>query len=337
MEQIKPDYPSLNIIEYEIYANSANRKIAEAFATAYGQEISGIPAVFIDGKMIVGFNDAIGVTLKQEIDRCVAEGCESPLDRLKQAEAQGIVHIETESSPANPGKDSALKRLTLPAVITGALVDSINPCEFAVLIILLTTILAAGGRKRALFAGLAFAAAIYISYFLMGLGLFSAIAASGLTRTFYIVMAFVAIIVGVFNLKDYFWYGRWFKMEVPDSWRPKMKMLLKSVTSVPGAFLIGIVISLFLLPCTSGPYIVILGLLAESTTRAGAIPLLLLYNLIFILPMLIITFAIYFGITTTEKAEEWRTRKLKVLHLIAGVVIILIGIGMFVALALGYV
>jgi len=65
--------------------------------------------------------------------------------------------------------------------------------------------------------------------------------------------------------------------------------------------------------------------------------LLLLYNLIFVLPMLIITSAIYFGFTTTEKAEEWRTRKLKILHLIAGIIMLLLGIGMFVAMALGYV
>ena len=154
---------------------------------------------------------------------------------------------------------------------------------------------------------------------------------------FYTIVAALAILVGLFNLKDYLWYGKWFIMEVPRSWRPKMKAVLKGITSVPGAFLIGFVISLFLLPCTSGPYIVILGLLAKTATRSYAMGLLLLYNLIFVLPMLIITLLIYFGFTTTEKAEHWRTRKLKVLHLIAGVIMLLLGIGMFVAMGLGYV
>jgi len=36
-------------------------------------------------------------------------------------------------------------------------------------------------------------------------------------------------------------YGKWFVMEVPMSWRPKMKSLIKGVTSVPGAFFIGFV------------------------------------------------------------------------------------------------
>ena len=126
-------------------------------------------------------------------------------------------------------------------------------------------------------------------------------------------------------------------MEVPLTWRPRLKALLKSVTSVPGAFLIGFAVSLFLLPCTSGPYIVILGLLAKTTTKNIAVLLLLLYNFVFILPMIVITLAIYFGFTTTEKAEEWRQRKLKVLHLIAGIILLLLGVGMFIAMWFGVV
>jgi cytochrome c biogenesis protein CcdA len=106
---------------------------------------------------------------------------------------------------------------------------------------------------------------------------------------------------------------------------------------VPGAFLIGFVVSLFLLPCTSGPHIVILGLLAKTSTRAGAIPLLLLYNFIFVLPMLIITMAIAKGMTTTKKAEEWRQGKLRVLHLIAGIIILGLGLVMLGSVFLGHV
>ena len=104
---------------------------------------------------------------------------------------------------------------------------------------------------------------------------------------------------------------------------------------LPGVNEIGFVVSLFLLPCTSGPYIIILGLLSNVATKYVAFMLLLLYNFIFILPMLIITLAIYFGFTTTEKTEEWRRRKLKVLHLIAGLIILGLGIGMLIALKLG--
>lgn len=222
--------------------------------------------------------------------------------------------------------------LTLPAVILAAFIDSINPCEFAVLIILLATISAAYSKRKALYAGLAFISAIYISYLLMGIGLYSTIAAFGISYIFYLVVSILAIIIGLFNLKDYLWYGKWFRMEVPLTWRPRLNILVKSVTSVPGAFIIGILVSLFLLPCTSGPYIVILGLLSQATTRIYALSLLLLYNLIFILPMLAITLIIYFGVNTTEGLERWRMRQLRTLHLIAGIIMICLGIGMLLAL-----
>lgn len=225
--------------------------------------------------------------------------------------------------------------LTIPALIGAAAVDAINPCEFAVLIILMATVLATGERRKALFSGLAFASAIYIAYFLMGLGLFCAVQATQISYIFYRIVAVLAIVIGLWNIKDFFYYGKGPLMEVPRAWRPRMKKLIRSVTSVPGAFGIGLVVSLFLTPCTSGPYICVLGLLAQTTTRLQAIPLLLLYNLIFILPMIIITFLVYFGLARPRGLEEVRKRKLRLIHLIAGLIMIALGIGMLWAITKG--
>ena len=206
-------------------------------------------------------------------------------------------------------------------MVSAAGVDAINPCAFAVLTILLMTVAAAEGRRRALFAGLAFSLAVFLSYFLMGIGLYSAAAAAGLTRGLYVTVAVLAILIGLFNLKDYLWYGKWFLMEVPLSWRPALKRIIGGVTSDLGAFLAGFVVSHFLLPCTSGPYIVILGLLAKTETRAAAMAWSVLYNIVFVTPMVAITVAAYFGFTTAQKAEEWRARNLRRLHLASGVIV----------------
>lgn len=317
------DYENVNIIEKEVYFDEENRDLLFSMAEEHNVEVSGVPMVFVDGQVFVGYSTSIVSQVENAIYQCSLDEC-----------VEGEV-VETESSEM---QDKSLwNTLTIPAVFSAALVDAINPCAFAVLVILLTTILVANNKKKALLAGLAFTLAIFISYFLMGLGLYSAIAASGLTRIFYVIVACLAIVIGLFNLKDYFWYGKFFKMEVPESWRPRMKSLIKGVSSVPGAFFIGFVVSLFLLPCTSGPYIVILGLLTEVATRSYAIFLLLLYNLIFVLPMVIITLLVYFGVTTTEKTEKWRTSKLEVLHLIAGLIILALGVGMFIAMGFGLI
>ena len=331
LQQLEEKYPDkLIVARYEVYYDQRNRILFKQMSDAFGTELRGVPTTFIDKKVLIGFTDSLGASIEEEVARCIREGCISPIDIIKDE----VSIIEDDKSPAGLFE---IKSLTIPAVIGAAAVDAINPCAFAVLIILLATILASKEKKKVLWAGLAFTTSIYISYFLMGLGLFSVIRVAGLTSLFYTIVAILAILIGLFNLKDYLWYGKWFVMEVPMSWRPKLKMLLKGITSVPGAFLVGFVISLFLLPCTSGPYIVILGLLAKAATKNYALSLLVLYNFIFVLPMLFITGAIYFGFTTTEKAEEWRTKKLKTLHLIAGAVILLLGIGMLVALWLGYV
>jgi len=340
LEDLEQEIDYLDVKEYEIYFSEDNRELFENLAEIYDIEIQGVPTVFVGDNVLVGFSNSIGEQLKEEIEKCYeGEGCKNPLDKLeKNGLGMNVTEIIGESSPTeDPEKTELKKKITIPAVLSAAAVDAINPCAFAVLIILLSTILATNKKKRALFAGLAFTLSIYISYFLMGLGLYSAISAAGLTHSFYAVVAVLAIFIGIFNLKDYLWYGKWFVMEVPPKWRPRMKCILKGVTSVPGAFLIGFVISLFLLPCTSGPYIVILGLLSKMTTRNYAIFLLLIYNLVFILPMILITFGISFGITTTEKAESWRQKKLKILHLIAGIIILLLGIGMLISLWLGFV
>lgn len=332
LAQLGDEHPEIVVHAHEVYFNEASRELMFEFGRAYGVDVSGVPMIFVGNAVIAGHRpDDIVST----IGRCLEIGCPSPFEKVEAArapESGGDAAGDTDQEASE-----ALKKLTIPAVISAAAVDAINPCEFAVLIILLTTILATGSRRKALFSGLAFTASIYISYFLMGFGMYSAIAASGLSRTFYIIIASLAILIGLFNLKDYLWYGKWFVMEVPLSWRPSLKRLLGGVTSVPGAFAVGFLVSLFLLPCTSGPYIVILGLLAKASTRAAAVPLLVLYNFIFILPMLVITVAVARGLTTTAKAEEWRQGKLRAMHLIAGMIILGLGVVMLGSVFLGHV
>jgi cytochrome c biogenesis protein CcdA len=239
--------------------------------------------------------------------------------------------------PAQAAADNTCKtglaslNLTPVAVVCGAALDAINPCEFAILILLMASILIADDtRKKALRTGFSFVAAVFIAYFLMGVGLLEFIRVYTLSFSgiFYKIVAVAAIIIGLLNIKDYFWYGGGgFIMEVPQRWRPKMKELIRGVTTPWGGFLVGLIVSLFLLPCTSGPYVVILGLLASKTHLFNAIIYLIVYNLIFIAPMVAIVLAMYFGLPP-EKAENWRKEKIRLLHLIAGLVLVALGIAM---------
>ena len=249
---------SQNIIKKEIYHNSQNAEEFNQLCDKKGIALidRGVPFLKMGNQCLVGDEQIIGYFQKK------------------------IAPEKTETSVVK--KKSDKQKLTIPIIVGAALVDAVNPCAFAVLLLLMITILATGERKKALFSGLAFSGSIFLSYFLMGLGLYSIVASFQASAIFMRIIGIVAIIIGLLNLKDYLWYGKGFLMEVPLSWRPRMKKIIGEATSPWGAFLTGFVVSLFLLPCTSGPYIVIIGMLGQKVTHFLAIKLLLLYNLIFI-------------------------------------------------------
>ncbi len=204
-----------------------------------------------------------------------------------------------------------------------ALTDSINPCALAVLMILLEGLVLI--RQRVLTTGFAFIFGIFTSYLLIGLGLISGLNFIQNTELFHIVVAVIAILVGLFNLKDYFWYGKLFRMEIPINWRPKMGQFLSKATGPAVAFLVGLVVSAFELPCTGGPYLFALGILKGESLMSTTLPYLIYYNLIFVLPLIIIVLAVHFSYLKIEKTEEWRKQNIKLLHLITGIVMIGLG------------
>ena len=332
LDKVKANYPTLKIYEHEVYQNDENRKLFEELTAKFNTTVEGVPTVFIDDKGIVGFSQEISDSLENEINRCLYEKCIDPIEKVSTNVEKAIDKPFTSSE-----ENVVVKKLTIPLVIGAAAVDAINPCAFAVLIILMTAALSIADKKRALKFGLAFTISIYISYFLMGLGLFSVLQASGLSHNFYIFVTILAVIVGLLNIKDYFWYGKGVLMEIPLSWRPTMKSIIKRATSPLGAFLVGFAVSCFELPCTGGPYIVILGLLAEEVTRATGITYLLLYNLVFVAPLIILSIIIYKGLATTEKLESIRQGKIKVLHLIAGILMLVIAGAMILSITNGQV
>ncbi len=87
----------------------------------------------------------------------------------------------------------------------------------------------------------------------------------------------------------------------------------------------GFAVCLLELPCTGGPYFFILGLMAEKTTRLAAIPLLIYYNLIFILPQIVITLLVYLGFPVIPKVAHWKHKSTRALHLAIGLMMITLG------------
>lgn len=252
------------------------------------------------------------------------------LEKGEKADSSNQLGVETTAIDL---EEAAVKNPLrfLGIMIPLAVGDSINPCAFAVMLLLLSTILSKSkSRKRTLAAGLLFSLAIFVSYFLIGLGVYKLLDSVAISTGFKRVVGAIGILVGLANIKDYFWYGEGFLMEVPLSRRPTMMKLIQSTLSPRGAFVIGILVSLFLLPCSSGPYIAILGLLKAESQSINTLGMwyLALYNLIFILPMLLITLMVSGGWKSVEQIAKFKNKNTKLMHLIIG--LLMIGLGVYV-------
>lgn len=252
---------------------------------------------------------------------------------------EGEVRRMLEEGRSNTTGDAQGDSVSYAHIFGLAAVDAVNPCALAVLVILLTAILTRypEQKRKALSAGLLFTASIFMCYFIIGLLIilgFKAVTVITQLSTIWIykVLGAIAIVIGALNLKDFFRYGGGgFVMEVPRGWRPRLKRIIGSTTSPAGAFIVGIVVSLFLLPCTSGPYFVAGGILSKLSWVEAVLPLVL-YNIIFVIPMAAITIAVYIGFAEVDHVGGWKDKNIRYLHLIAGLILVGLGIAMIVGL-----
>lgn len=320
-KRIKPNYP-IEVKAFEIHEPS-NAGLMLDLARAYGAKDilkRGTPAVFIGDKAFQGRSRLILRQIEEGVREALKEKASSPLSRL--GESQG---------------KSLRARLTVPVLVGAAAANALNPCAGAVLVLLLGTILVASKKRKAVLgAGFSFTVASFTSYFLIGMGLFSTVQSSGVQRFIYIAVSVFAVLIGLWNMKDFFLRRRRLSIEeLPEGWLPLVKRSTSKAAPVLGASFIGLSASLFLLPCTSGPYIVIIGMLSNTATQAQAIRLLLLYNSIFVMPFVVITLVVGFGLTSAASVETWRKEKLRRLRLITGAVMFALGVTLIIFLLLG--
>jgi cytochrome c biogenesis protein CcdA len=226
--------------------------------------------------------------------------------------------------------------LTIGIVIGAALVDSINPCVFGVLIFLITFMNKIfKTRRMMLLGGLLYSAVVYTTYLALGFGILRITVNIGISTAFYSVVAVIAVVAGLFEIKDYFWYGRGFSLQMIPGGAARLKRYtarIEKMQSRHPAFLLlitallGVFVVLVELPCTGAPYFAILGLLAKGSYSA-AVPMLLLYNFIFVLPLLVVIGLAYFG-ASSEMLEKWRKDNRGLMRLFIGIFLIALGVYM---------
>ena len=224
--------------------------------------------------------------------------------------------------------------VTLLTTIGAGLGDGIfNPCALAVLTFLLTiTLELSNKRKVMLRTGIIYVLAVYITYFFAGLGILKFMGTLGPNPglIIYNLGIAVAIIFGLVNLKDFLNKKGEFLLKIPKRAGPIIEKYAHKATHPLGAMILGVLVSIFELPCSGEVYISILALLDRTTAGWQAMGYLGLYNFMFVLPLILIIVGVYLGMKA-EHIENWRKTERKWMKLLMA--LLLFGIAAFMLFA----
>jgi cytochrome c biogenesis protein CcdA/thiol-disulfide isomerase/thioredoxin len=320
-EKIKPliqalqaVYPELQLERLEVYHNTTNQQRFVTMTARANLSSAGVPLVFIGGEALVGETE-----IKNHLEERIL------------AEKERLASCNTTAAPSSPQSAGnctpAVIALTPQMVVVPALADSLNPCALSVLIFLLISIAAAGDRRRILLIGGSYIAAVFLFHLLMGIGLFSVISLSGYSRLFSLAGALVALVLGAITVIEVIRNREVFLLSVPASGKGILATYVR-IASLPAAFVLGVLAGLLGFSCTGGIYISILGLMGRSLTLMDGLPWLVLYNIVFVLPLVLVTLLVAYGVSA-ERADAWRTEHKRALRLVIGLIMCALGLAIF--------
>ncbi|OGL64815.1 hypothetical protein A3B21_03785 [Candidatus Uhrbacteria bacterium RIFCSPLOWO2_01_FULL_47_24] len=215
-----------------------------------------------------------------------------------------------------------------PLVTVAALIDSINPCAFSVLLLTIAFLLSIGKLRSGIWKiGGVYILGLFTVYIAIGLGLLHALHIFNTPHFMAKVGAGLLVVLGGINLINEFFPRFPIKLKIPHAAHHKMAILMEK-GSIPTAFVLGVLVGLCEFPCTGGPYLMVLGLLHDKATYAKGLAYLLYYNILFVLPLVIIL-----GIAADKsligKMQSWQQQERRGMRLWGGIAMIILGIIFF--------
>lgn len=212
----------------------------------------------------------------------------------------------------------------LPLVLVNGLVDSFNPCAIGVLIFYLALLLTVQSKRNLLLAfGLFYIIAIYATYLFIGLGLLKTFHLFGLHNFFGWLAAILILVLGLYNLKEYFLPAFSIPIITPflsrcriPRWNPQ--------TSMISAIVLGFLVGVCEFPCSGGIYLATIALLSAKHTFIQGLVYLLLYNLMFVLPLIVI-FAGVGNKFFFDWFQKTQTKSARTIKLIMGISMLVSG------------
>lgn len=226
-----------------------------------------------------------------------------------------------QTTTTNQAEDKSL--LTL--VLISGLLDGLNPCAFAVLIFFIAFLFTLQRGIGNIFRlGLVYVLVIYLTYLGIGFGLFKAIVITGQPHLMAKIGSWLVILLGLINIKDFIMPNLPFHLRIPKFSQSTLKHWLTKAT-LPAVIVAAFLVGLCTFPCSGGIYVAIIGLLASRGTFFQGFGYMLIYNLMFIIPLLVLL-ALAGNKYALGKVAAWQAKSDKGLKFWSGIIMIAIGI-----------
>ena len=197
-------------------------------------------------------------------------------------------------------------------IIFLGIVDGVNPCAIATIIFLISYLaLKKRGKKEILLTGTFFTLAVFLTYFLLGLGAFKLITGLKVYHYTAIVVRWLAVlfalIISILSFYDAFSYSKTrdskkIKLQLPEPVKKRINKVISANLSgkslIIGSFVTGFLVTLLEAVCTGQVYIPAIVLMTKQEGAAfQGWMYLVVYNLLFVLPLIIIMIMAYLGMT----------------------------------------
>jgi cytochrome c biogenesis protein CcdA/glutaredoxin len=321
LQLIQEQYPEL-VVESFSMEEADHKALSEWLGEKYDvpeQKRLSTPMIFVGDDVLIG-EEAVLDNLLLAVAKYEDTGAERTWDDFDAEEGeQGIVE--------------RFMSFGVLTVLGAGLIDGLNPCAFATLVFFISYLAFTGRRGRdVLFVGLAFALGVFVTYLLVGIGLLKVIQSlsffTALGRWIYLVTALLCVALAAFTFRD-FTRAREGKttemtLRLPRNLQRRIHSVIREGARMEAfvgvAFVTGFVVSLIELACTGQVYLpTIVYVLSRPDLAAQAFFYLVLYCLMFILPLIVVFILAYFG-TSSEQLGRFVNRHTAAIKLATGVV-----------------
>jgi len=329
LSYLKGRHPELLVKEFDI-ATADNKALNEVLCKKYGvpeEKHLVTPMIFVGNDYLVG-EAANAANLQALVDKYRGQGTTPPWEGVDIEQGRNVI-LER------------FRHLSPLAVLGAGLIEGLNPCGFATIIFLISYLAFAGLKNRQILAvGLAFTIGVFVAHLLIGAGLLAFLQTvsfiSVLAKVLYAIIAVMCLILAAISLADYIKVrqGRAEEMtlQLPKFLKKQVHQMIRQTSKWQTAVLyalaalgIGAVVAALEVVCTGQVYLPTILFVAQMPElRANALFYLTLYNLMFVVPLVIVFLLAFYG-TTTRQLGDFLDRHMGAVKLTTAVFFLILG------------